>query len=37
MAAGRRLAALPEHEYERARKDEATNLGVRVGLLDNAC
>jgi putative DNA primase/helicase len=29
-----RLAALPDHEYERARKDEAASLGVRVGVLD---
>ena len=31
-----RLAALPEHEYERGRKAEAKRLGVRVGMLDAA-
>ena len=29
-----RLAALPQMEYERARKDEAERLGIRVTLLD---
>ena len=36
MAEVARLAALPEHEYERARKDEASELGVRVSMLDKA-
>ena len=35
-AAVERLAALPRHEYDRTRSQEAAALGVRVGTLDAA-
>ncbi len=31
----KRLAALPTHEYERCRKDEAKRLEMRASVLDN--
>ena len=31
-----RLAALPEHEYDRVRREEAKRLGVRTATLDKA-